>query len=84
MEEPAAARTQPRHDVLDIRGARGCGAENRRIERPAPGGEQSDGGHPAHDLEPPIGNVLVSHSIGRNMKQRAEKHSKPPRERLLR
>jgi hypothetical protein len=41
VEQLAAARTQPRKDVLEI-GRGGCGGPERgRIERPAPEREQS-------------------------------------------
>ncbi len=71
VEQPAAVRTQPRHDVLEV-GCRGRGgSERRRIERPSGHREQSEPEKAASDLETTVVDVLVRDPIAGQMQWRA-------------
>jgi plasmid stability protein len=58
--------------MLEIRHGRCCPAEHRDVERPAPSGEKTQGEKTAADLKAPVGDVLVRHSIARDVQRRAE------------
>ncbi len=67
VEELPTTREAERKDVLEVRcGARGS-AECRRIERPAPNGEQEDARHTATDLEPTRVEVSVRETVARDV-----------------
>jgi hypothetical protein len=74
VEELAAARTQPRNEVLEVGRSGGGGAENDRIERSASAGEQTQAQQAAADLEASVGNVLVRDAIGNEVQRRAKQH----------
>ena len=78
VEEHLSARTEPRHDVLEVR-HRGSGAtKHSGIQRAAPHGEQAEREKSAADLEAPVGNVLVRNPVACDMEGRPEQEGERP------
>jgi hypothetical protein len=79
VKQLPAVRTQPREDVLEI-GCRGRGGPERGgIERPSAESEHGQTEQAASDFEATIGDVLVRHSIAREMQWRTERERRASR-----
>lgn len=78
-EELVAARPREPHHMFEVwtRG-REC-ASHGRVERPTRAGEQQDRGDPGADLEASVPDVLVRHSIAREVEQQAQRKRAKPR-----
>jgi hypothetical protein len=78
-KELATAGPWEPQDVFEV----GTGSRERAghcgIEWPARGGEQQDGTDPGADLEASVGDVLVRHSIPREVKEQSERQRAEPR-----
>ncbi len=72
MEDLLPAQPEPRHDVLEVGHRRRCAAEHGGIERAAPRGEQPERRETGADLEAPVGDVLVRHTVAGDVQRRAE------------
>jgi hypothetical protein len=72
MEDLLSMHAKPRNEVLEVGHRGGRTAEHRRIERPAPRSEQAERDEPAADLEAPVWNVLVRHTIACDVQRRPE------------
>jgi hypothetical protein len=59
VEEHLAARTKPRHEVLEVRHRRRSSSEHSGVERTAASREKPKSDQAAADLEAPIGDVFV-------------------------
>ena len=71
-EELAPARARKREHVLDVGDGRGDPSHDGRVERPARGGEQEQGGGARGDLEAPGGDVAVRHTVAGRVQEEAE------------
>jgi hypothetical protein len=72
VEEQLAARPEPGHDVLEIGHRTRGAAEYGRVEEATARGQHAERGDPAADLEALVGDVLVRHSVGRDVECRAQ------------
>jgi hypothetical protein len=79
VEQHLPAGTEPRHDVLEIRHGRRGAAEHSGVQRPSPGGEQTQRDEAAADLEAAIRNVLVRHPVSGDMEGRPEQEGERTR-----
>jgi hypothetical protein len=71
-EELAPTGARQRKHVLQIRRRRRHGADNGRIERPPPSGEEREGSDSACNLEPGRRNVSMRRQVARQVHDRAE------------
>jgi hypothetical protein len=78
VEELVSARTKEGEDVLEVRGGAGHCAERRRVERPAPHGEESETREAAADLEPTRADVLVRDAVAEKVEDRPREERREP------
>jgi hypothetical protein len=69
-EELPPARPRKADDVLDVGSGRSHCSHRRRVERPADDGERQNAEHATGDLEPARGDVLVRHTVAKEVEHR--------------
>jgi hypothetical protein len=79
VKQLAPVWAEKRHDMLKIRCRAGRCSESRRIQRAAPAGEEREAHESATDLEAAGADVLVWHTIAREMEDRPEEDRDEPR-----
>jgi hypothetical protein len=79
MEDLLPAGPEPRHEVLEVGHGGSRAAEDGRVERATPRGEQAERDEPTSDLEAPVRDVLVRHAVAGDVERRAEQQRHRPR-----
>ena len=75
VEQFRAAGARQTYDVFDVRQAGGKSTDRGAVEHTSSRGEEPDDETPAQELERPIANVAMRHTITGEMKRDAEAHA---------